>query len=92
MEVASSWTIKMGKTMWITDIEHKASNCCCATMCHHKAGPSQLSLINLPNHACLWGNVISFCFVKPAYSRCWMNLGRVSITTLFDSGCQEKGS
>ncbi len=41
---------------------------------YYREGPSQHSLLNLPNHACLWGNAISFSLVKPAYSRCWMNL------------------
>lgn len=40
----------------------------------YREGPSQHSLLNLPNHACLWGNAISFSLVKPAYPRCWMNL------------------
>jgi hypothetical protein len=36
----------------------------------HNAGPSQTSLRNLPNQACLCGNAISFCLENPANCRC----------------------
>lgn len=41
---------------------------------NHRAGPIQFSLLSLPNQACLCGNEISFSLVKPAYSKCCINL------------------
>lgn len=42
----------------------------------YNEGPSQFSLLNRPNHDCLWGKVISFSLMKPPVWRCCINLSR----------------